>query len=292
MLVAGKGTSATGAGRASATKALRPVSVDALAVNASCSNAALWTQRRRRLALMPCDIATAAIETPGCRLAATTCALNSSLWRRRCRPAIATPWLVSTCHIGDRESDIYELFCRAREAGDHFVFRTCADRLAGDGRCTVAQYMERVRCQGLHRLQVRDGKGNCRQAVVELRYCLVPILPPRAKQSRYPPLTLTVLHASERDPPKGIEPIDWKLITDLPVRCRQEAIDKLQWYAMRWKIETFHKILKSGCRAEESHLRTAQRLTNLIALMCILSWRIFWLTMMNRVAPDAPATWS
>lgn len=51
------------------------------------------------------------------------------------------------------------------------------------------------------------------------------------------------------------------------------------------KIETFHKILKSGCRAEESRLRTADRLTNLIAIYCILSWRIFWVTMLNRADP-------
>lgn len=58
---------------------------------------------------------------------------------------------------------------------------------------------------------------------------------------------------------------------------------------MRWKIETFHKILKSGCKAEESRLRTADRLTNLIAVFCILSWRIFWLTMLGRSAPQAAA---
>lgn len=57
---------------------------------------------------------------------------------------------------------------------------------------------------------------------------------------------------------------------------------------MRWKIEVFHKILKSGCRAEESKLRTAERLANLIALFCIVSWRIFWMTMLNRCAPTAP----
>ena len=58
---------------------------------------------------------------------------------------------------------------------------------------------------------------------------------------------------------------------------------------MRWKIEVFHKILKSGCRAEDSRLRTAQRLANLIAIFCIVSWRVFWMTMLNRVSPDAPA---
>ena len=50
----------------------------------------------------------------------------------------------------------------------------------------------------------------------------------------------------------------------------------------------FHKILKSGCKAEESKLRTAQRLANLISVFCILSWRIFWMTMLNRSAADAP----
>jgi len=57
---------------------------------------------------------------------------------------------------------------------------------------------------------------------------------------------------------------------------------------LRWKIELFHKILKSGCKAEESKLRTAQRLANLISIFCILSWRVFWMTMLNRSAPDAP----
>ncbi len=76
-------------------------------------------------------------------------------------------------------------------------------------------------------------------------------------------------------------------MTDLPIRSRADAVEKLDWYAMRWKIETFHKILKSGCKAEESKLRTAQRLANLIAMLCILSWRIFWLTMLNRAAPDS-----
>jgi hypothetical protein len=79
-------------------------------------------------------------------------------------------------------------------------------------------------------------------------------------------------------------------ITDLPVRSRKDALEKLEWYALRWKIEVFHKILKSGCKAEEAKLRTAQRLTNLIAVFCILSWRVFWITMLNRSTPDALPT--
>jgi hypothetical protein len=77
------------------------------------------------------------------------------------------------------------------------------------------------------------------------------------------------------------------LITDLPVTSHKEAIEKLRWYSLRWKIEVFHKILKSGCKAEASKLRTASRLVNLISVLVILSWRIFWMTMMNRAAPDS-----
>jgi hypothetical protein len=191
-------------------------------------------------------------------------------------------------HIGDRESDIYELFCAAQEAGTHFVIRTCVDRLAGDGDHTIADEMNEVAVKGRHRVDVRDKNGNADEAVLEIRYRKIRVLPPIGKQKRYPALTLTVIHAEERVTPKNRKKVEWKLITDLPIGSRADAIEKLEWYALRWKIEVFHKILKSGCKAEESKLRTAQRLTNLIAVFCIISWRVFWMTMLNRSAPEAP----
>jgi hypothetical protein len=191
-------------------------------------------------------------------------------------------------HIGDRESDIYELFCTAQELGTHFVVRTCVDRLAGDGNHTIADEMDDVETKGLHRIEVRDNNGDPAEAVLEIKYRRIRVLPPIGKQKRYPALTLTVIHAEERETPKNRKKIEWKLITDLPVQSRQDAIEKLEWYAMRWKIEVFHKILKSGCKAEESKLRTAERLVNLISVFCILSWRVFWMTMINRSAPEAP----
>lgn len=190
-------------------------------------------------------------------------------------------------HIGDRESDIYELFCTAQASATHFLVRTCVDRLAGDGKHTIADEMEEVHVQGLHRIQVRNKKGEVSEAVLEIRYRRIRVLPPIGKQKQYPPLHLTVIHAQERGMPRGREKINWKLMTDLPVTSRRDAIEKIQWYALRWKIETFHKILKSGCQAEESKLRTAERLVNLIAVLCILGWRIFWITMINRSAKEA-----
>lgn len=192
-------------------------------------------------------------------------------------------------HLGDRESDIYELFCECESLETNFVFRTCVDRRAEDGEQTVLEVMDEERVKAVHRIEVRDNKGRPSTAVLELKYHRLQVLPPIGKENRYTNLALTVIHAQERGTPKDRDPIDWKLITNLPVTSKSKAIEKLDWYAMRWKIETFHKILKSGCRAEESKLRTAERLANLIAIMCILAWRVLWLTMANRVSPDLPA---
>jgi hypothetical protein len=190
-------------------------------------------------------------------------------------------------HIGDRESDIFELFCAARELGTHFLVRTCTNRLAGDGEHTVADEMSEVRVKGLHRIEFRDSKGRPHQALLEIKYRRLTVWPPDAKQRHYPALRLTVIHATERGEPAERPRVEWKLVTDLPVNSRADAIEKIDWYSMRWKIETFHKNLKSGCKAEESQLRTASRLTNLIAIFCILAWRVFWLTEINRSAPEA-----
>jgi hypothetical protein len=76
--------------------------------------------------------------------------------------------------------------------------------------------------------------------------------PPIGKHKKYPPLLLTVIHAWERGKPEDRKPICWKLLTDLPVEDLDSAIEKVVWYSQRWKIETFHKVLKSGCRVEDA----------------------------------------
>jgi hypothetical protein len=191
-------------------------------------------------------------------------------------------------HIGDREADIYELFCVAHDAGTHFLVRTCVDRLAGGGT-TVSKKMAREPIRGEHEVEVRDDQGQVSKAKVHLRFCRMTVHPPVAKRKRYPALSLTVIHAHERGTPVGREPIRWELLTGLPVEDLASAVEKLDWYASRWKLETYHKVLKSGCQAEQAKLRTAERLTNLLAVLCVVGWRVFWLTMVARVTPEAPA---
>jgi hypothetical protein len=84
-------------------------------------------------------------------------------------------------HIGDRESDIYELFCAAQEVGTHFLIRTCVDRLSGEGDHTIADKMAEVTVKGPHRINVRDGDGNLDKATLEIQYRKIRVLPPIGK---------------------------------------------------------------------------------------------------------------
>lgn len=136
-------------------------------------------------------------------------------------------------HVGDRESDIYELFCLAEELGTHFLVRTCVDRLAGNGNHTIADEMRDLDVAGVHHVEIANDAGRVETASVEIKYGSLRVLPPIGKQKRYPALTLSVLHAREREEPAGRPRIDWKLITDLPVRSHREAVEKLHWYALR-----------------------------------------------------------
>ncbi|MFC7738268.1 IS4 family transposase, partial [Roseomonas sp. GCM10028921] len=136
---------------------------------------------------------------------------------------------------------------------------------------------------GRHRIAVNQDET----ALLQVKLAAISTLPPVGKQKRYSPQVLTYVHAVEENPPPGREPIDWKLVTNLPVKDLSTAVEKLGWYALRWKSEVFHKVIKSGCRAEEARLETAERLAKFLALIAVVSWRIFLVTMSARAKPDA-----
>lgn len=144
-----------------------------------------------------------------------------------------------------------------QELGAHFLVRACVDRLAGDGGHTIATEMEETSVKGLHYIDVRDDKDEMTKAALEIKFERIAVLPPTGKQNRYRALDLTVIHASERGAPKGRKPIEWKLITDLPVRGRSDAIEKINGYAMRWKNRDVPQGPEIGLQGER--LETADR---------------------------------
>ena len=80
------------------------------------------------------------------------------------------------------------------------------------------------------------------------------------------------------------------LLTTVPISSTEDALRILDWYACRWGIEVWHKVLKSGCRIEEKQLETAERLQRCLALYSVIAWRILYATMLARVAPDVACT--
>ena len=190
-------------------------------------------------------------------------------------------------HVGDRESDIYELYCLAEKLGTGFLVRSCVNRLADDGSTTIANVMGKVQSSGTHEIQFRDAQGKDHRAMLSIRHATMTVRPPIGKQKEYQHQDLQIIYAEELDPPEGRAPIIWKLITNLPVTTHADAVHKLEWYALRWKIETFFRTLKTGCRIEELRLATADRLANCIALCCVVAWRVSWLTMLRREKPNA-----
>ena len=129
-------------------------------------------------------------------------------------------------HIGDRESEIYELFYTAEQGNTRFLIRTCVDRMASKGT-TILKKMKRQPIQGWYEIEVPDSSGNRQLVKLAIRFCTMTVHPPVAKQKEYPSLSLSLIFAQETNPPKSRKAIDWKLITNLEVDAFEAAIEKL-----------------------------------------------------------------
>ena len=104
-------------------------------------------------------------------------------------------------------------------------------------------------------------------------------------------ISLYAVLVQEENPPPGVaSPLCWLLLTTVPVLTFADAVERVQWYRLRWQIEVYHKILKSGCLVEKTQLATAERLLPYLAIFGIIAWRLFWMTIMARDEPDEPCT--
>lgn len=130
--------------------------------------------------------------------------------------------------------------------------------------------------------------AKARQVTQQIKVVRVTLKAPRRPDRTLPNVTVTALLATEVNPPAGEAPLNWLLLTNLPVQTPAEAIEKLSWYLCRWQVEIFFRILKSGCRIEELQLETRERLEPAIALYMIIAWRVLYLTMLGRECPELP----
>jgi hypothetical protein len=116
------------------------------------------------------------------------------------------------------------------------------------------------------------------------------VLKPPRRKSQLAPVPVWAVYAKEIDPPEDVEELEWMLLTTVEVTCKDDAFQRLSWYARRWGIEVYHRILKSGCCVEARQLETSRRLSNCLAIDLIVAWRIYHMVAMGEQTPDVPCT--
>lgn len=193
-------------------------------------------------------------------------------------------------HIADREADIYEFYKEAIALNESFLIRARLDRAINKKtkrqppEVKLFSFFESLSPQGQYTVKVQTQTDKkYREVTLNLSFALFQLSPPPNKTankdgSDLPHLSVWGIMAREANPPEGVDGISWLLLTNIPIKTLDEAIEKLTWYSYRWNIELFHKILKSGCSIEKAQLREANNLKKYIAIKSIIAWRLFWIT--------------
>jgi hypothetical protein len=217
---------------------------------------------------------------------------------RRCAQVAAQVPDTMVVMIGDRECDIYEVFDEAAQCSHRaeWIIRSSQNRrLDGEvdqSRSATIKLWESVEnAPPLGRVEFTLPKSHERkdkQVVASLQTKRLRLYPPHRKGSKLPVVEVSVIKLSEINPPNGEEPIEWIILTSLPVNTLEEAVTIIQWYVCRWQIEIYFRILKSGCTVQELQLETADRIKPAVAVYMIIAWRIFYYLMLGREYPNFP----
>jgi hypothetical protein len=193
--------------------------------------------------------------------------------------------------VADREADIYDLFALPRPQQMDLLIRATYNRRveADEQTGKLWDLLEQRPVQGSMSVHLAHKPGHkAREAHLTLRWLSLSILPPAPKSLHAvcEPIPLVAILVTEPDPPAGQEPLCWLLLTTLPVETLTQAQQCVRWYRLRWLIERYHFVLKSGCRLEDLQLETAARLERALATYCVVAWRLLWLTYQARETPE------
>ncbi len=207
--------------------------------------------------------------------------------------------LISTC---DREADFFEMFDEQRtHPRVELLVRAKHDRTLSTRPVKLfaavreSEPQSRVRVHIL-RQSARPKKSKQqarpmrpgRTADMAVRYMRMQLRPPTYHADKEP-IDIWVIHALEENPPPGAKAVEWFLLTTVNICSAEDAEQCLRWYCLRWRIEDWHRVLKSGCRIEDLAHDTAERLRRAIAINLVIAWRIMLMTLSGRETPALPA---
>ena len=203
--------------------------------------------------------------------------------------------------VMDREADFFELFDEQRKSAKvELLVRAKHDRVM-PGQTHLFEAVRQSAVQGALQIVVprqsarpKKSKQKARTATeqrtadVQLRYLQV-MLPAPANQKEKAPITVWVVHVLEPSAPEGAKPLEWFLLTTCAIGSIDDAQACLSWYCLRWRIEDWHRVLKTGCRIESLAHHSAERLERAIAINLVIAWRIMLMTLLGRACPELPA---
>ena len=193
--------------------------------------------------------------------------------------------MVGVC---DRESDLYDVFVTTREPGVDWLVRASWNRRVNHDEGYLWEAMQAVPLLGTTSLRL-PGRGSQpdRTALMEIRCAPIRIRKPNhSKLKGLVEVEVYAVWAIESEPPKGQDPIEWMLLTSVPTAKIDEALERLSWYARRWTIETWHRVLKSGCQIEARQFGDVDRFMRATALFAVIAWRILYATLLGRLDAD------
>jgi len=192
--------------------------------------------------------------------------------------------------IADREADFYDYLALPRRPGQHVLVRAKLRRRLAASKELLGVRVQQTPVRG--RLTVRvprkDGRPG-RRATVVVRYGTFRLRPPSTHPRRQElgPLPVQAVLVEEVNPPSGVKPLRWLLLTTRAVDSGEDAARVVRWYGYRWRIERYHFVLKSGCRLEELQLATAARLRRALAVYALVAARLLHLSYRARQEPEA-----
>jgi hypothetical protein len=206
----------------------------------------------------------------------------------------AIPAGVGILHITDREGDIFELFAAPRREDSHLLVRAARlERRVSGPQKHLYEAAQAAEVVGQFTMLLRRHPNRqAREATVQVQLCHLSLLPPTGgvHEPNLQPIAVSVVRVCEINPPSQADAVEWLLVTDQPLESFDDACDCARNYSLRWLIERYHFTLKSGCGIEDSQLRQADRLERLLALYCIVAWRLLWMTYAARSDGDKPCT--
>jgi len=210
--------------------------------------------------------------------------------------------------VGDRGADITEYIDHADQSGRKYVVRSQHNRwierrIAGKSgenesvveRVKLHDMARSLPVAGTHTIEVQAKHGQkARTAEVSVSWCAATIVPPRQKRGdeRGVPLKTWVVRVAETSAPAGVEALEWILQTNVPALTLADALERIEWYRMRWIIEEYHKAQKTGVEIENMQFTKRVRLEVGIALLSVTAVLLLTLRDQSRAA-DAktrPAT--